>query len=82
MKVYILIEDWAYDCDNGANILGVYSTHEQAKKELAVHAEALKKDMRYDTTEEKEGEYIDSYIDGFYNQDHEHIYIEEKEVKE
>lgn len=82
MKVYILVEDWAYDCNNGSNILGVYSTHERAKKELAVHANALKKNTQYDSIEEKEGEYIDSYIDGFYDQDHEYIRIEEKEVKE
>lgn len=80
MKVYIVIEDFAYDGENGASVLGVYAEKENAKRKYHEMVEYIEKTFSYNTTDKGVLDY-DTYNDGFYNEYHEHIYIVEKEVE-
>lgn len=82
MKVYILIEDWASD-GNGCGVsVKTYATRELAQKALAEAVESVKKNIDYDTIDEVEGDYFDYYNEGWYDNQHEHLAIEEQEIIE
>lgn len=82
MKVYLLIEDWATDGNGCGVAVEVYADRKLAEKRLSEKAEIVKLAKHHDKIDEVEGNYIDAYVDGWYDNDHDHIYIEEQEVKE
>lgn len=82
MKVYLLIEDWAIDGSGAGVEVETYATRELAEQRLVEKTEVIRASNHYDKLEEVKGDYIDAYMDGWYNHEHEHIYIEESEVRE
>lgn len=82
MKVYLVIEDWATDGDGCGVAVEVYSDRKLAEKRLSEKAEVVRTSNHYDKIDEVVGDYIDAYVDGWYDNDHDHIYIEEQLVKE
>lgn len=76
MKVYVVVEDWANDGDDGASVLGVYSTEKLARNKLERTIKALEKSGSLFETVVKGEMYFDSYTDGFYSTEHERLYIE------
>lgn len=82
MKVYLLIEDWAMDGSGSGVEVEVYANRKLAEQRLSEKAEVIRASSHYNKLEEVKGDYIDAYMDGWYNLEHEHIYIEEQEVKE
>lgn len=82
-KVYILVEDYA-DAnvgEQGAIILGVYSKRQDAETKLKEKAKHIREDYKDADIDEVEGDYIDGYVEGEYIWTHDHVYIEEQEVK-
>ena len=53
-----------------------------AERSLEEKASVIRMSRHYDKLEEVKGDYIDGYVDGWYDNDHDHIYIEEQEVRE
>ena len=82
MKVYLLIEDYAIDGNGCGVVVETYADRKLAERRLEEKASVLRMSRHYDKLEEVKGDYIDAYIDGWYDNDHDHIYIEEQEVKE
>ena len=82
MKVYLLIEDYATDGWGCGVVVETYADRKLAEKRLAEKAEVVRNSTHYDKIEEIKGDFIDGYVDGWYDNDHDHIYIEEQEVKE
>lgn len=89
MKVYVVIEDWAYDYDSGNNV-EVYNTRQKALDSLQEKRKSARIDFDLEgkTDEEIEGiieEQDESsytvYEDGYYSKNHISIRIEEKEIK-
>lgn len=76
MKVYVLIEDWASDDDNGASVVGVYSTEELAVKKMNKVIKELKENGCLFETIVKGECHFDSYTDGEWAKEHECLYIE------
>lgn len=76
MKVYVVMEDWASDDDNGASIVGVYTTEELAKEKMNKYFDKQEKAGETFATTVKGDWHIDSYTDGFYSTEHECLYIE------
>lgn len=82
-KVYILMEDYA-DAnvgEQGAVILGVYSKRQDAETKLEEEAKNIREAYKDADIDEVKGDYIDGYVEGEYIWKHNHIYIEEQEVK-
>lgn len=82
MKVYLVIEDWATDGNGCGVAVEVYADRKLAEKRLSEKAEVIRTSNHYDKLDEVEGDYIDGYVDGWYDNDHDHIYIEEQEARE
>ena len=74
--VYVLVEDWAYDGDAGASILGVFDDEELAEKRYNQAIERLKEnDNVYDHISKGDRSY-ETFVDGEYNNFHERLWIE------
>lgn len=82
MKVYLVIEDWATDGNGRGVAVEVYSSRALAQKRLAEKADVITLTNHFDTIEWVKGDHIDAYIEDWYDDDHDHVYIEEQEIKE
>lgn len=81
MKVYLVIEDWSMDSGECGVDVEVYATRERAVKRLAERAEEIKRSKHYKEIDYEPADYIDAYMDRWYNDEHDHVYIKESEVR-
>ena len=82
--VYILMHEWTRDDVSENRILGVYLTEKAAKKAFAKHRKSEKKfadTEGYTISTDTDSEF-ESYVPGFYDQDHTVLYIKEMRVEE
>ena len=78
-KVYLVIEDWSADFDNGVDI-NVFKDLEKAQEYIKQRIEEEKNNTCYDTNNIEEYSY-EGYNEGEYAENHLSMYIEEKEIK-
>lgn len=82
-KIYIVLKDYA-DAnvgEQGAVILGVYANRQDAETRLEDEAKYIREQYKDDDVDEIKGDYIDGYVEGEYIWTHDHVYIEEQEIK-
>lgn len=82
-KVYIVLKDYA-DAnvgEQGAVILGVYAKRQDAETRLEEEAEHIREYYKDNDIDEVKGDYIDGYVEGEYIWTHDHVYIEEQQIK-
>ena len=82
-KVYIVLKDYA-DAnvgEQGAVILGVYADRQDAETRLEEEAKYIREHYKDDDIDEVKGDYIDGYVEGEYIWTHDHVYIEEQQIK-
>lgn len=78
-KVYLVIESWSSNFENGMNI-NVFKNLTDAQKLVREKIDSIKNASDYNT-ELEEDYYYEGYNDGEYNENHTSIYIEEKECE-
>lgn len=76
-KVYLLIDSWACDYENGRDIK-IYSTKEKAMEEFNNKIKEFN-GVVYNTID-KSKDSFEAFNEGEYAENHTYIYIEEKEV--
>lgn len=84
MRVYLLIHDWAIDGDGGVDVVGVYADRKAAEAKLKEMIENNLKDTSMEYLDQRdivETDYFDAWEDGYYVQEHEHIFIDTQEVQ-
>ena len=82
-KVYIVLKDYA-DAnvgEQGAVILGVYADRQDAETRLEEEAKYIREYYKDNDIDEVKGDYIDGYVEGEYIWTHDHVYIEEQQIK-
>lgn len=78
-KVYVVVEDWGYECEYGVNIT-LFNDFQNALDYKDKCANDIKQETsNYDIVEETEKSFS-AYEDGNYRYSHNDVYIEEKEV--
>jgi len=84
MKVYIVVENYAYDscCVAESRVLGTYVDRENAVDRLQAAVRELREDMprHFDTIYADEDDHFEIGEDGRYDINHYNIAIEESEV--
>lgn len=78
-KVYLVIESWSSNFENGMNI-NVFKNLTDAQKLVREKIDSIKNASDYNT-ELEEDYYYEGYNDGEYNENYTSIYIEEKECE-
>ena len=84
MKIYIVLEEWAYDTGDSGQMVWAYDTKEKAKERLNALYELDKKEMEervgdscnYESTETS----FQLWQSGYYDQNHISVSIFEREV--
>lgn len=82
-KVYIVLKDYA-DAnvgEQGAVILGVYAKRQDAETRLEEEAKHIREYYKDNDIDEVKGDYIDGYVEGEYIWTHDHVYVEEQQIK-
>jgi hypothetical protein len=81
MKHYVVINDWACYNESGIEILGVAHSYNEAVSIVGAHLAAEKKHAEanyHDAIIETDDEsYFEAYEDGYYNDNHTKIEIQE-----
>ena len=80
-KVYVVVDEWVRDygeCDT--NILGVFTDRKDAVETLTKQVAYLRKTSDYDHEDYEENDYYDAYNAGYYNEAHDHTFIQEVEL--
>lgn len=80
MKVYVLIDEWARECEQECSVIGVYTTIERAREEMRKWEE--KEFTTEMDTSEMDDNSIVHYDAGMYQQMHDRVFIEEKEIQD
>ena len=82
-KIYIVRKEWIDDCETTRTEIIAHETEEGAKMDF----ELVKRDIKVNWdndynnhVEEEDENYFCAYLDGFYNQNHEFVIIEETEL--
>lgn len=77
-QVYLVIENWSNNFTTGQDI-NIFEELKDAKKYLKNRVEKIKNEFSYDIQEEKDN-YYNGYENGYYNENHTTIYIDEKKI--
>lgn len=79
-KVYVVVDEWVREFGGDVSVLGVFTNRQDAQNTLAKQVEYLRKTSDYDTEDYEEGDYYDAYNAGYYNEAHDHAFIQEVEL--
>lgn len=79
-KVYVLVDEWKRDYEGETTVIGVFQDRKDAEKALATQITQIGEN-HFDTIDQVEGDYYDAYNEGGYAESHDHIFIQETELK-